>query len=63
MPSLGAVLWGLGSLALLGSLVAYMMWRSWQSAHHTKQMAQGRRPIANTKGAADGDGDGEKVHS
>lgn len=62
MPSLGAVLWGLGSLALLGSLVAYMMWRSWQSAHHTKQMAQGRRPTVSTaKGEMDGNG--EKVHS
>lgn len=60
MTALGAALWGLSSLLGLGVIVAYVVWRSWQSAHHTKQSAQqGRQPIA---GVTEEARHGEEIH-
>jgi len=59
MTALGAVLWSLSSLLGLGVIIAYVVWRSWQNAHHTKQTAQGRQPVA---GVTETD-DAQEIHS
>ncbi len=58
--ALGATLWGLSSLPGLGVIIAYVAWRSWQDAHHTKRVAQGGRPATPvTEGE---NGDREEIH-
>ena len=59
MTALGAVLWSLTSLLGLGVIIAYVVWRSWLNAHHTKQAAQERRPVASVTEADDA----QEIHS